>query len=35
MGLGFIDAAAFVHSLFAGLFVTGITFLLFEWKVSD
>jgi hypothetical protein len=35
IGIGFIDAAAFTHSLFTGLLVTGISFLIFEWKVSD
>lgn len=34
-GLGLISAAAFVHSTFTGLLVTGIMFLVFEWKVSD
>lgn len=34
-GLTLIGAAAFVHSLFAGLLVTGILFLVLEWKVSD
>ncbi len=34
-GLGCIDAAAFVHSLFAGLIVTGISFIVFEWKVGE
>lgn len=33
--IGFIDAAAYTHSLFSGLLVTGITFAVFEWKVSD
>jgi hypothetical protein len=35
IGLGLISAAAFVHSTFTGLMVTGILFLVFEWKVSD
>jgi hypothetical protein len=35
VGLGLIAAAAFVHSTFTGLLVTGILFLVFEWKVSD
>jgi hypothetical protein len=35
LGLGCIDAAAFVHSPFTGLLVTGISLLVFEWKVSD
>jgi hypothetical protein len=34
-GLGCIDAAAFVHSAFTGLLVTGISFLIFEWKVNE
>lgn len=34
-GLACIDAAAFVHSTFTGLLVTGISFLLFEWKVNE
>jgi hypothetical protein len=34
-GLGCIDAAAFVHSPFVGLLVTGVSFLLFEWKVNQ
>ena len=34
-GLGFISGAAFVHSVFTGLLVTGLMFLLFEWKVSE
>lgn len=34
-GLGLISAAAFVHSTFTGLLVTGLMFLVFEWKVSD
>lgn len=35
IGLAFIDAAAFVHSSFTGLLVTGVSFLVFEWKVSE
>ena len=35
LGFGFIDAAAFVHSVFTGLLVTGVSFLVFEWKVGD
>lgn len=35
IGLGCIDAAAFVHSTFTGLLVTGVSFLVFEWKVRD
>jgi hypothetical protein len=34
MGLSFIDAAAYRHSIFTGLLVTGISFLVFEWKAS-
>jgi len=34
LGIGFIDAAAFTHSAFTGLLVTGVSFLVFEWKVS-
>jgi len=34
-GLACFDAAAFVHSVFAGLIVTGVSFLVLEWKVSD
>jgi hypothetical protein len=34
IGLGFISAAAYTHSLFAGLLVSGIAFILFEWKAS-
>lgn len=35
LGFGFIDSCAFLHSLFTGLLVTGLMFLVFEWKVSD
>lgn len=35
MGFGCIDACAFKHSVFTGLLVTGLMFLVFEWKVSD
>jgi hypothetical protein len=35
VGFGLFDAAWFTHSLFSGLLVTGISFLAFEWKVSD
>jgi hypothetical protein len=35
LGLGCIDAAAFVHSVFTGLLVTGVSFLIFEWKVQQ
>jgi hypothetical protein len=34
-GLGCISAAGFVHSTFTGLLVTGLMFLVFEWKVSE
>lgn len=34
-GFAFIDGAAFDHSVFTGLLITGISFLVFEWKVSD
>jgi hypothetical protein len=34
LGMGFVDAAAFTHSLFTGLLVTGLMWFLFEWKVS-
>lgn len=34
IGLGMFDAAMFVHSVFTGLLVTGISFLVFEWKVT-
>ncbi len=34
-GLGCVSGAAFVHSIFSGLLVTGILFLVFEWKVSE
>jgi hypothetical protein len=34
-GLGCISAASFVHSTFTGLLVTGLMFLVFEWKVSE
>jgi hypothetical protein len=35
LAMGCIDAACFVHSLFAGLLVTGILFFLFELKVGE
>jgi hypothetical protein len=35
LGLGFISAAAYRHSLFTGLLVTGVCFLVFEWKASE
>jgi hypothetical protein len=35
VGLGLLAGAAWYHSPFAGLLVTGIMFLLFEWKVSE
>jgi hypothetical protein len=34
-GLGCVDVAAFTHSMFTGFLVTGIMFLVFEWKVSE
>jgi len=34
IGLGLFDSAMFVHSVFTGLLVTGISFLAFEWKVA-
>lgn len=34
IGFGLIDAAVFTHSLFAGLLVTGISWIVFEWKVT-
>lgn len=34
-GLAFICAAAYTHSVFTGLLVTGIAFFAYEWKVSD
>jgi predicted phage tail protein len=34
-GFTCIDAAFFTHSLFSGLLATGISWFLFEWKVSD
>jgi hypothetical protein len=34
-GFGFMSAAAFYHSPFAGLLVTGISFFIYEWKVSE
>jgi hypothetical protein len=34
-GFGFISAASYVHSLFTGLLVTGILFLVFEFKVGE
>lgn len=33
-GFGFFSAAGYVHSLFTGLIVTGVCFLIFEWKVE-
>jgi len=35
LGLGCIDAAMFVHSVFTGLLVAGVSFLIFEWKVQQ
>jgi hypothetical protein len=34
-GFGFISAAAFYHSTFAGLLVLGLSFFIYEWKVSE
>lgn len=34
-GFGFISAAAFTHSVFTGLLVTGIAFFVYEFKVAD
>lgn len=34
-GFLFISAAAFTHSVFTGLLVTGIMFFIYEWKVGD
>ena len=31
---GFVDAAAFVHSNFTGLVVTGISILVVQWMVA-
>lgn len=33
-GLGLIDGAMFVHSVFTGLLVTGLSFFVFEFKTS-
>jgi len=35
LAMGFIDAAAYVHSLFSGLLVTGVLWFLFEMKVGE
>jgi hypothetical protein len=35
IGFGVFDSAMFVHSVFTGLLVTGISFLVFEWKVQE
>lgn len=35
VGLGLFDSAMFVHSLFTGLLVTGLSFFVFEWKISN
>jgi len=35
LGLGCVSAAAFYHSVFSGLLVTGVLLLVFEWKVSE
>lgn len=32
--MGCADAAGFVHSVFAGLIVSGAAFLALEWRVS-
>lgn len=32
---GFFDAAGYVHSVFAGLVTTGLSLMVFEWKVSE
>lgn len=34
-GFGLFDAAMFVHSNFTGLMVTGISFIVFGWKVHE
>ena len=34
-GFSLIDAAMFTHSVFRGLLVAGVSFLVFEWKVSE
>lgn len=34
VGFGLVDAAMFTHSLFTGLLVTGVSWVVFEWKVS-
>lgn len=33
-GFVFISAAAFSHSVFSGLLVTGVLFFIYEWKVA-
>lgn len=35
IGYGVFDSAMFVHSVFTGLMVTGISFLVFQWQVSS
>lgn len=35
IGFGMFDAAMFVHSLFTGLMITGISWIVFEWKVQE
>jgi hypothetical protein len=34
-GFMFISAAAFTHSVFTGLLVTGVLFFVYEFKVAD
>lgn len=34
-GLSFFSAAGYVHSLFTGLIVTGVSFLVLEWRVRE
>jgi len=34
IGFGLLDAAMFTHSLFTGLIVTAVSFVVFEWKVT-
>lgn len=34
VGFGLVDAAMFTHSLFTGLLVTGVSWIVFEWKVT-
>lgn len=35
LAVGCVDAACFTHSVFSGLLVTGIMFVILEWKASD